>query len=389
MTLLNKSIQEFHLFFILKSDKSTKKMMFKFRGLKMNINGKKGLQNSENKNKAHRSLLSSQPLILKAVSHFLTLLFLGLAVHLILPQIASFEESLQVIRTMALWAVLLAGLAEIISYIGYSYLINSVLAIANQHISTLKGIAITLAASSMGMLAGGTIGNAAATYRWIRKSGVSREGSGLAGALPTMFNNAIIILLATAGTIHLLLVHELSSIQFCIFLIFLTLLIFCALAVIWGRKHRKKFKAKAGKIAASFARIRNRPYNPTLIENFVSRFFASLDALHKGGWQRPALAAAFSICFDMLTLYFFFLAAGHPVRLSILLVGYGLPLLLGKAAFLIPGGVGVVESTMAALYTGLGVPGPIVVVVILSYRMFSFWIPTIIGFPIAFYLQKT
>jgi len=57
-------------------------------------------------------------------------------------------------------------------------------------------------------------------------------------------------------------------------------------------------------------------------------------------------------------------------------------------AFLIPGRVGVVESTMAALYTGLGVPGQIAIVVILSYRMFSFWIPTLIGFPIAFYLQR-
>lgn len=354
----------------------------------MEINGQEGLQNSENKNNDSRSFTYSSPIVLKAGSHLLTLIFLGLAVHLILPQIASFEESIQVMRTMTLWAVLLAGISEIISYIGYSYLINSVLAITNQHISTLKGVGVALAASSMGMLAGGTLGNAAATYRWVRKSGVSKEGSGLAGTLPTMFNNAILILLSTVGIVYLLLVHELSSMQFYVFLMFLTLLSLSALAVVWGRKHRKKFKARAGKIAVFFSRIGNRPYNPSPVEDFVNRFFAALDVLHKGGWQRPALAAAFSISLDMLTLYFFFIAAGHPVRLSILLVGYGLPILFGKTAFLIPGGVGIVESTMAALYTGLGVPGPIVVVVILSYRMFSFWIPTIIGFPIAYYLKK-
>ncbi|AKB78004.1 hypothetical protein MSHOH_1521 [Methanosarcina horonobensis HB-1 = JCM 15518] len=354
----------------------------------MGINGQEGLQNLENKSNNYWSLLSSQPLILKAGRHLLTLVFLGLAVHLILPQITSFEGSLQVIRTMTLWAVLLAGLAEIISYIGYSYLINSVLSIANQHIPILKGAAITLAASSMGMLAGGTLGNAAATYSWVRKAGVSKEASGLAGTLPTMFNNAVLILLATAGTVHLLLVHELSSVQFYAFLLILTLLSLGTLAVSWGRKHRTRFNAGAGKIAAFFARIRNKPYNPVPIENFVSRLFAALDVLHKGGWQRPALAAAFSISLDMLTLYLFFIAAGHPIKPSILLVGYGLPLLFGKMTFLIPGGVGIVESTMAALYTGLGVPGPIAVVVILSYRMFSFWIPTLIGFPVAFYLQK-
>ncbi len=354
----------------------------------MDINGQEGIENMENKNNNIRSLFSPPPLVLKAGRYLPTLIFLGLAVHLILPQIASFEDSLQVIRTMVLWAVLLAAIAQIISYIGYGYLINSVLAIANQSISILKGVAITLAASSMGMLAGGTLGNAAATYRWVRRAGVSKEGSGLAGTLPTMFNNAILTILAAAGTIHLLLVHELSSVQFYVFLLTLTMLSLAALAVSWGRKHRARFKAKAVNIAAFFARVLKMPYNPAPVENSVSRLFAALDVLHKGGWQRPALAAAFSISFDMLTLYFFFIAAGHPVRPSILLVGYGLPLLFGKITFLIPGGVGVVESMMAALYTGLGVPRPIAVVVILSYRMFSFWIPTLVGFPIAYYLQR-
>ncbi|MCQ1534518.1 hypothetical protein FTO70_02165 [Methanosarcina sp. KYL-1] len=31
----------------------------------------------------------------------------------------------------------------------------------------------------------------------------------------------------------------------------------------------------------------------------------------------------------------------------------------------------------------------IVVVVILSYRMFSFWLPTLLGFPLAYYLQHS
>ena len=109
--------------------------------------------------------------------------------------------------------------------------------------------------------------------------------------------------------------------------------------------------------------------------------------LGKDSWQRPLLGAVINTGFDMLTLYFFFIAEGYPVGPEILLVGYGLPLFLERWP-LLPGGVGVVESTMVALYTGLGVPGSIAVVAVLSYRMFSFWIPTFIGFPIAFYLQR-
>ncbi|WP_440948368.1 lysylphosphatidylglycerol synthase transmembrane domain-containing protein [Methanosarcina sp. T3] len=355
----------------------------------MEINGQEGLQMPENKDKNYKILVSSPPFVLKAGRYLPTLIFLGLAVHLILPQLASVESSLQVIRTMALWAVLLAAVAEIISYIGYGYLINSVLAIVDQQLSVLKGAGITLAAASMGMLAGGTLGNAAATYSWVRKSGVSAEGSGLAGTLPTIFNNAILTLLAAAGIVHLLLVHELSTIQFYAFLLILGILSLGVAAVSWGKSHRSRFTAVALRISASFAGLRHKPYIPTSTENSVNRLFAALDILHEGGWQFPALLAAFSIGFDALTLYLFFIAAGHPVGLEVLLIGYGLPLLFGKMAFVIPGGVGVVESTMIALYTGLGVPGSLAVVVVLGYRVFSFWIPTLVGFPIAFYLQRT
>jgi len=70
----------------------------------------------------------------------------------------------------------------------------------------------------------------------------------------------------------------------------------------------------------------------------------------------------------------------------VLLIGYGLPLLLGKAAFVIPGGVGIVEGTMVALYDKLGVPDAVSVIVVLAYRLISFldpnhhWISTYILF---------
>ncbi|MHB8807975.1 MAG: flippase-like domain-containing protein, partial [Anaerolineaceae bacterium] len=63
------------------------------------------------------------------------------------------------------------------------------------------------------------------------------------------------------------------------------------------------------------------------------------------------------------------------------------PLLLGKAAFVIPGGVGIVEGTMVALYDKLGVTNEVAVIVVLAYRLISFWLPSIIGFPLVFYLN--
>lgn len=349
-------------------------------------NESKSGQKSENS--VHKSLLFPPPLVLKVGRYLPTLILIGLAVNLILPQLASVEASLHVIKTMVLWSVLLAALAQGISYLGAGYLINSVVAIVNQTIPALKGVVITLAASSIGMLAGGPFGNAAATYRWVRKYGISAEGAGLASTLPTIFNNTILTVLAVAGMLHLLLVHRLSSVQLFAFVLILTLLGLGFAAIHWGIKNRAGFTLIIVRIAAYFARLLHKTYTPAPTETSVSRIFAALEMLGNGGWQRPLLGAVINTSFDMLTLYFFFIAAGYPVGPEILIVGYGLPLLLGKMAFLLPGGIGVVESTMAALYTGLGVPGSIAVVVVLSYRVFSFWIPTMIGFPIAFYLQR-
>jgi uncharacterized protein (TIRG00374 family) len=67
-------------------------------------------------------------------------------------------------------------------------------------------------------------------------------------------------------------------------------------------------------------------------------------------------------------------------------LGYGVPQLLGKLTVIL-GGIGVVESTMVALYAALGVPAPIALVVVLVYRLFSFWLPTLAGIELVPYLE--
>jgi uncharacterized protein (TIRG00374 family) len=62
------------------------------------------------------------------------------------------------------------------------------------------------------------------------------------------------------------------------------------------------------------------------------------------------------------------------------ITGYGLPNLFGRMAFMIPGGVGLIESTMIAIYNSLGIEDAVSTVVMLSYRFLSFWLPTILGF---------
>lgn len=88
---------------------------------------------------------------------------------------------------------------------------------------------------------------------------------------------------------------------------------------------------------------------------------------------------------DGLTVPFALAAGffGAGAATNIVITGYGLTLLLEKMAFVLPGGIGVIESSMAALYGGLGVPSATRIVVIPDYRLPEFWFPNRVEFPVA------
>jgi uncharacterized protein (TIRG00374 family) len=323
--------------------------------------------------------------VLRPLRYLPMLILLGLAVHILLPQITELEHSVDVIKRMALWAVGLALLAQVLSYVGLGYLLTSAAGIVQDRLPIFRAVIISIASSDISLVAGGAVGNVAGVYRWTRGD-ISKEGALLAGTLPTIFNDLFLTLVTIAGFIQLLVAHDLTTFQIVAFTTILLVLVGMISGLAWGMQHRTALSALADRVRGWWARLRGKPYEPELTQETMERLYATWDALKSGGWRGPLLGAAFNISFDMLTLYFIFVAAGHAVSPGVLLAGYGLPLLLGKTGFL-PGGVGIVEGTMAALYDSLGVPDPVTVVVILAYRGLSFWLPTLIGLPLIPYLQ--
>ena len=322
----------------------------------------------------------------KATRTLLLLVLLGLAVHLLLPQIATLEHSLQVLKGMTWWAVGLAAGAQVLSYLGSGVLLQAAVAMTGDRLSVIRSTLITTASYSIGLVAGGMVGSGAATYRWARGSGVSAEGALLAGWLPALVYDGALLFVSVFGLLYLLVVHDLTALQALSFGLIVVLLGLMAVALVWGTRHRPQLTSLVASIARRWAAVRRRPYDPALTQASIGRLLNAWDRLGEEGWRGPALGAALNTLFDMLTLYLIFIAAGRRVSPAVLLAGYGLPLLLGKAP-LLPGGVGIVESTMAALYTSLGVPNAVAVVVILIYRFFSFWLPSMVGFPLVPYLQ--
>ncbi len=315
------------------------------------------------------------------------LIMLGLAVHIILPQITTLEHSWVVVKGLTWWAVALSAVCQVLSYLGSGYLLHALMEINAQHISVGKGSLITLGAYSVGLVAGGWVGGAAATSNWIHNETKDSSTAVLAGTLPSLLNDVILVLVAIVGVVYLLILHDLSTAQFIEFAVILLVLALITSGIIAAVRFPDPAIRLVDKAARRWAVIRRKPYNPQKTISSVERSIQAWRSLGKGNWVHPLLGAAANLGFDMLTLYFLFIAAGNPVSLGVLFAGYGLPIILGKLAFLFPGGVGVIETSMAALYTSLQVPNAICVVVILGYRLFSFWLPTIFGFFAAAYLS--
>jgi hypothetical protein len=245
-----------------------------------------------------------------------------------------------------------------------------------------------MASFSIGLVAGGWVTGAAATIGWVKNEKGDAQTAFLAGALPPLLLNAGLSGLALLGVLYLLLIHDLTQgqlIQYLIYLLILAVITFGELAAL---RHPQVATKVWIRIASRWAKLIHKPFDPQKIENKMAQLVLVWHSLRGGRWLQPLLGALGVLASDMFTVFFMFLAAGYTLSPGTLLAGYSLPILLGKVIFLFPGGIGLVEVTMVALFSNLTKQSQISLVGTLGYRLFSFWIPTILGFFAAGYLSR-
>jgi uncharacterized protein (TIRG00374 family) len=325
----------------------------------------------------HLKLLRAIPMVI----------VLGLLVHFLLPRLGTIEDSLKLVRHLRPVALTLAVVMETLSYVANGLLLQQVVCLAQDRVSLRRAVAIEAGASTVALVAAGALGFGAAIYKWLRGSRVSVDAAMLSTWLPPVFDSTALILFAIASGIELLIAHQLSrttEVALAVVVSVLTAVIVLAIALL---------ARDAWRIAISqrVARLVKRVHPKWDASGFLDAAERASQMWHRirlGGWIRPAAASVMVLTFDLLCLRYAFIAAGHPLHFSLLLGGYGVPILLGRASFL-PGGIAVTELTMAALFGGLGVPASTAVVAVLTYRLISFWLPSLIGAPIAITLQSS
>ena len=310
-----------------------------------------------------------------------TLGLIGLAINLALPQVASLRGSMEVLRGMHGGWLALAVAAQAVRYLGQGLTTVSIVRLAGHRLSAARATGMNVAGWTVGLLAGGIVGFAGVTYRWLRDAGVRAEQAVLAGWVPPLLNAAVVGFAALLGSAELLFLGKLSVAESIALGTSLGVLVLAGAALVWAaRNPHPAVRAVAG-VRCWIARKRgkSRPARPG---SAVQRLLRALRAMgRRGRWRLPLAATVLGVAADMASLYFVLLAARTPIGFGVLLAGFGLPTLLSRVA-VIPGGVGLVEGTMIGIFVALGVPAPTAVLVVLAYRVLSFWAPNAVGIPL-------
>src|SRR5262249_22982255 len=92
----------------------------------------------------------------------------------------------------------------------------------------------------------------------------------------------------------------------------------------------------------------------------------------------PLLYIALDWVLTLLILYTSFLTLRCPVRLSQVMVGFAVGMVAAFAS-LIPGGLGVMEGSMAAIFAGFGVPYESAVLAPLLFRIAYYVLPLLVS----------
>jgi uncharacterized membrane protein YbhN (UPF0104 family) len=104
--------------------------------------------------------------------------------------------------------------------------------------------------------------------------------------------------------------------------------------------------------------------------------------------RKPGLLGAIAYWgFDIATLWACFHAFGQPPPIAVIVIAYFVGALAN--ALPLPGGLGGVEGGMIGAFLAFGTPSSLAILAVLSYRLISFWLPTVPGAAAYLQLRRT
>ncbi|MDH4358727.1 MAG: flippase-like domain-containing protein [Candidatus Berkelbacteria bacterium] len=125
--------------------------------------------------------------------------------------------------------------------------------------------------------------------------------------------------------------------------------------------------------------------------HLISQEIRQCLGLIERNWKKlwlPVLHVFLMEAIEILILYYLFLAFRYPIYAGILITVYAIAVLFSLIS-ITPSGIGIVEATMILVLSSLAVPVETSTIVVVGYRIFTYWIPFVLGYFAFRIFQKT
>jgi uncharacterized protein (TIRG00374 family) len=271
--------------------------------------------------------------------------------------------------------VLAAVFSTFISYLFLSFNFIAVSALLNFKIGR-KTLLLNSFVSSVvtNLLAVPFITGYSTRYIFLKKAGISRGELATYVLIQSQLSNFMPLILLPASLIYLYILNPASlpehSLGLEILILFLVLLLINCLILF------KKTRILVAKALKFLLKRLNYHITDDRIVSLDERVSSALRLLRE---SPRMLFTSFSFSFlnwvfSLTTLWMCFQAIGTEIKVSILVIGFVLGIIVGVASF-IPGGVGVQEVSMSGVYALFGINFQEAILATILYRLIFYIIP--------------
>ncbi len=307
--------------------------------------------------------------------------------YFVLPKLAGLHETWNRLEHgQPGWLIAAAGL-EVLSFLSYVWLFRTVFIRGETRIGWKESYEITMAGlAATRLFAAAGAGGVALTAWAVRKSGMERR---LVAARMIAFMSMLYVVYVVAVVICGILLrtgllhgeHPFGLTIIPVLVGMGLLILFVAMAFvptdIAGRLQAgSDRKGHGSKLLARLALA------PASIAEGAGLAWGLVRAREPG-----VLGALGWWFFDISVLWACFHAFGTPPPFGVIVMCYFVGMLANTLP--LPGGIGGVDGGMIGTFIAFGVDGGLALVAVLSYRAFSFWLPTIPGAIAYFQLRRT
>ncbi len=284
------------------------------------------------------------------------------------------------------WLIAAAGF-EVLSYLSYMWLFRTVFVRGKSRIGWKESYEITMAGvAATRLFAAAGAGGVALTAWAVRKSGMSRRATAvrLIAFMSMLYSVYVAAIVVCGILLRTGVLHGEHPFGFTIIpvLIGMGLLIgFVAVAFVPKDVEERLMKGSEGEGRKSkwMARL---SAAPAMISAGAKN---GLDLVRQR--EPGVLGAGGWWLFDIMVLWACFHAFGDPPPFGVIVMCYFIGMLANTLP--LPGGIGGVEGGVIGTFIAFGVDGSYALVAVLSYRAFSFWLPTIPGIIAYLQLRRT